>query len=119
MELYTGYEDLSPYFPITIWATLGDVLYTLLIALFFVVIKSDSGWIAKATKKDYGALAAVGFLLALFVEYKAQFFGLWQYGEAMPIIPFLGVGLTPIVQMALLLPVSVFLAKFFCARYNN
>jgi len=100
-------------------ATWGDVMYTLFAVIFFTVVKADPTWALKAKRKDYAALAAAGLLIALFVEYKAMFFDLWEYRETMPMVPVLGVGLSPLIQMAALLPVTVFLAKFISARYNN
>lgn len=43
-----------------------------------------------------------GLAVAVFLEKWALGSGRWQYREAMPLIPFLGVGLTPAVQLGFL-----------------
>lgn len=47
-------------------------------------------------------VAILGILIAVLIELHALEVGRWAYTEAMPIIPFLKVGLTPVLQMALL-----------------
>ena len=37
--------------------------------------------------------------------------GRWSYGPSMPVIPILGVGLTPLLQMPLLIPITLWLAQ--------
>jgi hypothetical protein len=115
LSLYSGYEGLSGPLPITLFATLGDVLYTLLVFALFILIKRDLGWVRRARGIDYAALAAIGLAIAVFVEYKAQTFMRWEYTEAMPTM--LGFGLSPLLQMMVLLPLSVFVAQFILKRY--
>ena len=112
LPLYGGYESLSPILPITIWAAIGDVLYTIGAVLLVALLKGRLNWIREATYKDIASLAVLGFFIAVFVEYKGLFLNRWHYLEAMPVISGLGVGLSPILQMSLLLPVSVFLTKY-------
>jgi len=112
VRYYTGYDHLSGNVPITLYATLGDVAYTLGVAYIFALIKSDVSWIVNAQMTDYLALIFVGAFVALFVEYKALALKRWAYKKSMPIIPTLHVGLSPVIQMSLLLPVSVLLAQF-------
>lgn len=109
VSLYTAYGQVTDL-PIMVYATAGDVLYTL-IAIFLVsLLKSRLDWIAAPSQHDLAGLAALGFWIALFVEYKALTLDRWAYLDAMPILPFFNVGLTPVLQMMILLPLSVFLA---------
>ena len=110
LGLYTGYEGINGPLPIVLWASAGDVLYTLLAFLLVSFFKRRLHWVADAGRRDYAGLMALGFLIALLVEYKAMFLERWAYAAAMPIIPFFGVGLSPVAQMTLLLPLSVLLA---------
>lgn len=110
VSLYGGYENLSPYLPITLWATLGDVFYTLLAFLALSLWKRSFEWCGKLGFRDYIAPAIAGFGISLFVEYKALALERWFYLPSMPIIPILNVGLSPVVQMTLLLPLSFYLA---------
>lgn len=108
--LYTGYAGISGPLPITVWATLGDVGYVLAAVLIISIFKRGLSWLAQPHIYDYAGLAMLGFCIALFVEYKALAFGKWAYTAAMPIVPLLHVGLSPLVQMTILLPLSVYFA---------
>ncbi len=46
-----------------------------------------------------------GSALAIIVEHSAIATGRWAYGQFMPIVPFLGVGLVPILQMMIIPPI--------------
>lgn len=111
ISLYGGYEALPFSDHITIFATVGDVAYTLFAVLLFALFKKNSNWFNETKSRDYILLAVLGFLISLFVEYKALILGKWFYLSAMPIIPLLNVGLSPIVQMTILLPFTVYISS--------
>jgi len=120
IPLYTGYEHLSPTLPISIYATSGDVLYTLGVFVFVSVANRSWNWATRIHSREVAWLAATGLLIALFVEYKALALARWEYVDAMPIIPFTNVGLSPIAQMTILLPLSFFIAAALsnrCSKY--
>ncbi len=108
VRLYTGYEGWSGGIPVYWLATIGDVLYTLGAFALVSAIKKTYDWVQDMTTSDYLMLVSLGFLIALFVEYKGLAFERWQYLPGMPIIPVLNVGLSPILEMSLLLPLTVF-----------
>lgn len=105
--LYTGYEALEGVLPVYLLATLGDVLYTLLAVTAFALVKRDLLWVQRGGVGDYAALALLGFFIAVFVEYKAMLLGRWAYTDAMPIV--YGFGLSPLLQMTVLLPLTVYI----------
>lgn len=118
VPLYSGYEGLNTLLPLSVWAALGDVLYTLLaIGLVSLFKKSCLRWIAQARASDFVGLAVLGFLIAVGVEYKALALGRWEYSAAMPIVPLLRVGASPVLQMTILLPLTVYLGKV-VSRYG-
>lgn len=106
--LYTGYEALEGALPVFLHATLGDVMYTLLAVLVLAALKRDISWMEKARGKGYALLAAIGFGIAAFVEMKAVALGRWEYTDAMPLV--YGFGLSPLLQMTVLLPLSVYIS---------
>jgi len=105
---YTGYEALEGVLPVFLLATLGDVVYTLLAVSAFALVKRDILWVRRAGMGDYAALALLGFFIAVFVEYKAMLLGRWAYTDAMPLV--YGFGLSPLLQMTVLLPLTVYIA---------
>lgn len=107
--LYAGYSSFSQHLPICSIGAIGDVVITLLVFGLMWLIKKD----IPRTASDFLALAVIGFVIAVGIEWRALLFGRWSYTDAMPIIPWLNVGLTPIIQMTILLPLSFYLAKLF------
>ena len=59
----------------------------------------------------YLLAALFGALCATFFEWFAFRFELWKYNRAMPIVPLLGVGLLPFVQLTLLVPLAIWLTQ--------
>ena len=114
ISLYTGYQNLGSGASLTLYATIGDVLYTLGAVLLVALFKHRLVWIPKAEKSDFVGLTLLGFLLALLVEYKALALHRWGYTAMMPLL--LGVGLSPLLQMVVLLPLSIYITKRFTHR---
>lgn len=112
VRFYTAYTHLSDM-PITLYATFGDVLYTLILVLIVALLKRKLDWWTNVHWTDILALAIMGFFTAAFVEYKALALNRWEYLPSMPIIPLLNIGLSPVVQMTVLLPITVLFARFF------
>lgn len=118
IPLYTSIAVETGSMPLVLYATLGDVLYTFVGAGLFVLLRG-TGALCAPVPRDFLLLAAFGACIAVFVEYKAFLLERWAYTPAMPVVPLLGVGLSPLLQMTLLLPLSVFImhiALSFSAR---
>ena len=84
----------------------GEMLFMLVIYLTLAMIHKNIGWMSdeKATQSTttwilavlIGSLMAISFeLWAVYVDHR------WVYG-AMPMIPLIKVGLTPVLQMGLI-----------------
>lgn len=116
IRLYGGYEHLSPYLPTTLWATFADIAYVIGAIVFVSLLKGNVRWLFRPQWNEYAGLAIAGFCIAVFVEYKAFVFGKWYYLDTMPIIPWLDIGVSPILQMVILLPFGVFLANRIMSR---
>lgn len=99
---------IKDFLMVHFWASGGDVLLVLIILfsefLFFRWFFKEK----KEQKMEFLFIALIGFGLAVFVEKYALKTNRWAYGPWMPIIPFLNVGLTPILQM-ILIPEIVFI----------
>mgnify|MGYP003395496780 CR=1 FL=1 len=111
ISLYTAYEKMEGVLPVYVFATLGDIGYTLGAIALIGLIKGDMMWLASARPSDFLMLALLGFGIALFVEYKALALDRWAYTSEMPILPYFQVGFTPILQMTVLLPLSVYITR--------
>lgn len=105
--LFAGYSSFGQHLPICFVGTIGDVVITLFVFVFIRLLKKDE----PQTITDFLALAIIGFSIAVAIEQNALLAGKWNYTSAMPIIPWINVGLMPIIQMTILLPLSFYLAK--------
>lgn len=118
--LFQEYVSFSQHFlKCLIVGTGGDIIITLSVYVIIALLKNDFGWIATLNKKDIIILAVIGFFIAVSIEWRALLFGRWSYADAMPLIPYFKVGLSPIIQMTLLLPLSVFITGKFPAILNK
>lgn len=106
-SLYSGYQSFSQHFLMCFVGTIGDVVITLFVLACIWLLKKDK----PRTGADFLVLAVIGFIVAVVIEQHALLVDKWNYTSAMPIIPWLNVGLAPIIQMALLLPLSFYLTK--------
>jgi len=107
----SDYISFAQHFPTCLIATFGDVFIALIVYYFIMVVKKDTHWIAKQDVSDYIAITFLGLLIAIGIEQNALLLEKWGYGATMPLIPYLRVGLLPILQMTILLPISFYLTK--------
>ncbi len=117
LPLYSGYAALGSGWRLNVWAAGWDVFYVLVITVLVALQKRDKEWMLKQRARDFSTSALLAFLVALFVEYKALYLGRWGYSPLMPIIPLLGVGLTPVIQMSVLAPFSAWAATLVEKRF--
>lgn len=107
--LYAGYQSFSQHLQACLIGALGDVIITFSVLMFFALLKKEKIQMIS----DFMALAVIGFFVSVAVEQHALLTGKWNYATAMPIIPWLHVGLTPVMQMTVLLPLSFYLTELF------
>ena len=101
--LYAHYQGGEITEFILLRATLSDAIYILLLASPFILYPK---------LKSYNWLIIpLGICLSIAIEWYALGTGRWAYGEHMPMIPFLNVGLTPAIQLGLLGYISYILAE--------
>ena len=65
------------------------------------------------------AAALIGAAVGSPVEWYALASGRWSYTNRMPLMPALGIGLLPVLQLALLVPASIFLAACLAATHRG
>ena len=75
-------------------ATLVDAIIVTMIVLPFLFLPQlkNKSWL----------IILAGIVVSIFIEYWGLGTGRWAYNSLMPIIPFLGIGLTPTIQLGLL-----------------
>ena len=94
-------------------ATLGDVIIMVLAYECVALAVHTQRWFERPTLGRLSGFVALGILMTIVMERLAlvdQTLG-WQYADAMPIIPLIGVGLAPVMQWIVLPPLAIWFVK--------
>jgi hypothetical protein len=100
------YENM-PWASLRSWllcfrASLGDGVIVLFIWLLGALLYRRRHWFRRLTPGTVGVLLIAGAAIAVGIEVHALAVGRWSYSQYMPLVPPLGVGLSPFVQLLLL-----------------
>jgi hypothetical protein len=123
--LHTWYELFHSY----LYVDFPEFDYLLIVVIIFISAMADSfislwllflATLLRGGKWDWSApwdrrIAALVVVVALLTQAVGEWFaittGRWAYNQYMPVVPGLGVGLTPLLQMPLLILVTFWLAN--------
>jgi hypothetical protein len=97
-------------------AAMGDVGIILVIYVTSALVGGGLRWGLRGRSSMFATTAVVGLAYAVLVEDLGLAAGRWSYTERMPVMPVLGVGLWPLLQMTLLPPLLFIFAKWWVAR---
>lgn len=97
-------------------ATLGDVAITLGICGIGALSTGRLQWGLEKKWNVYATAALLGAACAAAIEWRALAFGRWSYTDQMPIVLFVGVGLWPLLQLTLLVPIALWIAAWWTLR---
>jgi hypothetical protein len=100
-------------------AAVGDIGIILGIYLTTALVAGGLFWGLRVRSWVFAATAVAGLAYAVLVENLGLSAGRWSYTEHMPVVPMIGVGLWPILQMTLLPPLVFVFAKFWIARTSS
>jgi len=97
-------------------AAVGDVGIILGIYAAGALAAGDLGWGLRGRWNIYATAALWGLAYAALVEHAALAAGRWSYTERMPVVPGLGAGLWPLLQMTLLPPLTFWVSRWWAGR---
>jgi len=97
-------------------ASLGDVLMTLAVYGIGALAAGQRRWGTTGTWYSFAAAAILGAILAVAYEWYSQWIGRWSYSDQMPILPVLNVGLWPVLQLVVLVPAALWIARWATQR---
>ncbi|MGB2791063.1 MAG: hypothetical protein WBC29_00745 [Candidatus Moraniibacteriota bacterium] len=100
-------------------AALGDVVIFLVLYVLVGLFLRDSRWIEKNKIPPLFLLAILGGAFAVAIEKYALLTGRWGYSEFMPIAPFVGVGFSPVLQIIVLTPLTVFIMRWYSVKITK
>jgi hypothetical protein len=95
-------------------ATLGDAAIMLAAYWAVAAVRGNRSWIAKPEAAGVLLFATVGVLATVIIERLALagvWIDSWTYSTAMPVVPVIGVGLSPLLQWVVLPPLVVWFVK--------
>ena len=92
-------------------ASLGDGLMVLLVVASGAMLFRSVRWFVEPRLASYAFAALTGLILAVAVELWGLATGRWTYQVHMPRVPGTELGAVPLVQMAILTPLSLWLAS--------
>ena len=112
VPLFQSMDNLT-HFETTIGCTraaVGDVVI-LLVAFWIIALTARSrSWIIHPTTIQVTGFIAIGIVITVVVEaISIHVLNRWQYAAAMPTLPILGTGITPILQWLMIPPIIVFM----------
>lgn len=98
-------------------ASLGDGLILLLILVIGWCVHRRLGWFINPGRSAYVTMIGSGIVIAVVIEWFAVHIAhRWSYAGAMPLVPVLDIGLTPVAQMLVLPPLIFAIARAWITR---
>ncbi|MEX0362519.1 MAG: hypothetical protein AB3N10_16200 [Allomuricauda sp.] len=100
--LYEDFQYDLKHISFCALATVADVLMVLLIFFGFAILYKNIYWIWELNSRRLILLIVVGTTGAILAEIWFTGGGYWAYAANMPLLPFVKVGVSPVIQFALL-----------------
>jgi hypothetical protein len=92
--------------------TLGDVMIALGSFWLVSLIFKNRLWILQPSRVNVFLFILFGVSYTIFGEIKnVSIKDLWEYSDLMPVIPYIGVGIVPLVQWIVIPPLIIFFVK--------
>ena len=110
-SLYEGCGYDPPHVGFLALASLADAIMAALLYLSLALVYQDGLWVRQLTSRRAFWLVMIGSAGAALTEVIHLAAGSWVYTDRMPLIPGLGVGLSPVLQFAVL-PVLIYRLSF-------
>lgn len=107
---YKGYDGFFQHFGVCLVAAVVDALVLLLLYFLVAAFNHNLYWPLKVKLWQYGLLAFIGGVLAVWFEKWALAGEQWSYTNEMPVVPVLDVGLLPLLQLMLLPGLTFYLS---------
>lgn len=103
-------------------AAFGDALIALFAFVFSALTFRKMDWFLMPSKKPLFVYLSVGLIVTIIFEFLAtEIWNRWAYNSRMPTLPFIGTGLTPLLQWIVIPLVSLVTVKwmYFGFRYEK
>lgn len=91
--------------------TLGDVLLVFMVYGLVAWVQKDALWMKHFWRRGLILTLAFSITIALLAEWIALKLQLWNYNEKMPLVPVIGIGLSPFLQIILLPALTFYIGR--------
>ncbi len=109
-QLYVSPSGTAIPWWLCVAASLVDGLFLLFVLWVGLVLWGDRVWILHPGMRGYLLMVIAGVLFSVGVEWTTvSVMRWWTYGDRMPLVPGLRIGVAPLAQMLVLPPVIFFL----------
>ena len=109
-RLYVGPNGADIPWWLCVTASLVDGLFMVFLLWVGRVLWGDRAWILHPGMRGYLLMLTAGALFSVGVEWTTVYLlHWWTYGDRMPLVPGLRIGVAPLAQMLVLPPVIFFL----------
>ena len=108
MPLYKDAPYTTSHIAFCALASVADALMVLLIYLVLALIFKNPFWVQNIQWQRVVIVIVIGGVGAILSEMRHLSISSWAYDDSMPIIPMVNVGLSPLLQFALL-PIVIYL----------
>jgi hypothetical protein len=110
------FVDISTEVNTIIWyrfhCTLGDVVISLGSFWLVALISKTRTWLLNPTKARMLLFVAFGVSYTILSEIKnVSLYKLWAYSDFMPVIPYIDVGIVPLIQWIIIPPLLVIIIR--------
>ena len=112
-------DDVSGHTRLMLSATIGDINMSIILYMLLVVVNNDINWILKKWHRhDYIITILYALFLSFYFEIHALYTGRWGYNpETMPLFFNTNIGLLPVLQLIILLPLIFYISKIVIKKY--
>ena len=92
--------------------TFGDVIITIVSFWAVSILSRSRRWFLKLNPLNYTGFILIGLVYTFFSEMvNVQIFKSWNYNEYMPIVPWMKVGLTPVLQWLIIPSIAILFVR--------
>lgn len=113
--LYTGFNYNISHITFCGLASVADAIMVLLIYFFLAFIYKNPLWIKHINFQRTLTLVLIGALGAILSEMRHLSIGTWSYTSSMPTLPFVHVGVSPVLQF-MILPGFIFYLSYLLSK---
>ncbi|MGM0501556.1 MAG: hypothetical protein ACQERJ_03410 [Bacillota bacterium] len=101
-------------------ATIGDVGIALGVFMILAFVNQSWNWFLDSwDKKDKVIMILYALFVSFFFEVHALYINRWGYSAKMPLFPKTNIGLLPVIQLLILLPLGFVIARIIIQKYGE